>query len=150
MKLISVKPLMSYELELLYSDFVQVMVSIAPLIVKGKIFKPLEDKKLFMKAKISEAGDAVTWPGDIDLDAQNLRQDEGLHQILSRANLLTEELRRVLTQSGLTQAELARRIGTKQPNIARLLQQDYQGYSVATLQKIAEATGKQLVIEFRG
>ncbi len=49
--------------------------------------------------------------------------------------------------AGLTQAGLARRMGTAQPTIARLERGDYQGYSVATLAKAARALGCRLRVE---
>ncbi|MFH1747693.1 MAG: helix-turn-helix transcriptional regulator [Planctomycetota bacterium] len=52
----------------------------------------------------------------------------------------------VRTESGITQAELARRVGTSQPNIARLEDADYKGHSLSMLQRIAVALGKQIEI----
>ena len=49
--------------------------------------------------------------------------------------------------AGLTQAVLARRMGTAQPTIARLERGDYRGYSVATLAKAARALGCRLRVE---
>ena len=51
--------------------------------------------------------------------------------------------------SGLTQAEIAKRMGTKPPAVSRLLNSiasDKQSPSVATLRKYAEACGKHLEI----
>ncbi len=42
-------------------------------------------------------------------------------------------------KAGLTQQQLADRIGTKQPVIACLENADYEGHSVSMLQKIAIA-----------
>lgn len=50
---------------------------------------------------------------------------------------------------GLTQAQLAQRMGTRQQAIARLERGDYEGFSLKTLQRIAEATKTDLVIDFR-
>jgi len=50
---------------------------------------------------------------------------------------------------GLTQARLAERMGTKQQAIARLERGDYEGFTLKTLQRIAEATKTELVIDFR-
>lgn len=49
---------------------------------------------------------------------------------------------------GLTQAELARKVGTSQQAIARVESLDYRGHSLATLQKIAAALDKKVRIEF--
>lgn len=51
-------------------------------------------------------------------------------------------------KAGLTQAQLARRIGTKQPVIARLEDANYQGHSLKVLQRIAAALGQRLEVRF--
>jgi ribosome-binding protein aMBF1 (putative translation factor) len=51
-------------------------------------------------------------------------------------------------QSGLSQAELADRIGSKQAVISRLEDADYEGHSLNILQRIAAALGKEITIEF--
>ena len=48
------------------------------------------------------------------------------------------------TEAGLTQRELAERIGTKQPVIARLEDADYSGHSLSMLERVARALGKML------
>ena len=53
--------------------------------------------------------------------------------------------------SGLTQAEIAARMGTKPPAVSRLLTSlasDRHSPSVTTLRKYAKACGKELVIKF--
>jgi len=52
-------------------------------------------------------------------------------------------------QAGLSQAELAERIGTKQGVISRLEDADYEGHSLGMLLKIAGALGKQIHIAFQ-
>ncbi len=52
----------------------------------------------------------------------------------------------VRIQAGLSQQELAERIGTKQPAIARI--EGGQMPSTTTLRRIAEATGTRLKITF--
>ena len=50
--------------------------------------------------------------------------------------------------AGLTQAELARMVGTQQPVIARLEDADYQGHSLSMLQRIASALKQRIAIRF--
>jgi ribosome-binding protein aMBF1 (putative translation factor) len=50
--------------------------------------------------------------------------------------------------AGLSQAELAERIGTKQGVISRLEDADYEGHSLSMLLRVATALGKQVSIEF--
>jgi ribosome-binding protein aMBF1 (putative translation factor) len=53
------------------------------------------------------------------------------------------------TRAGLTQQELARRAGTRQPVIARLEDADYSGHSVRMLRRIAQALDLELHVELR-
>lgn len=50
---------------------------------------------------------------------------------------------------GISQGELARRMGTKQQTISRLESGAYEGFTLKTLMKIAEATRTQVVVTFR-
>lgn len=50
--------------------------------------------------------------------------------------------------AGLTQQELAERIGSDQAVISRLEDADYEGHSLGMLRRIARALGKSLDIRF--
>lgn len=50
--------------------------------------------------------------------------------------------------AGLSQSELARRVGTTQSVISRLEDADYAGHSLAMLNRIAEATEHRVEIRF--
>lgn len=52
------------------------------------------------------------------------------------------------TAAGLTQAQLAKLIGTSQPTIARLENADYEGHSLSMLQRIAAGLHRPLQISF--
>ena len=51
--------------------------------------------------------------------------------------------------SGLSQEELADKIGSKQAVISRLEDADYDGHSLMMLQRIAAALGKKVAIQFQ-
>jgi len=51
-------------------------------------------------------------------------------------------------KAGLSQAELAKRVGTKQSVISRLEAADYEGHSLTMLQRIAAALGQCVEIRF--
>src|SRR5438552_5563571 len=51
-------------------------------------------------------------------------------------------------KAGLSQAELAERIGTKQSVISRLEDADYEGHSLSMLHRIAAALGQCIEIRF--
>lgn len=59
-----------------------------------------------------------------------------------------EALLRLRLASGLTQGELARRVGSYQPNVNRWESPGCQSYTVAELQKLAEAMGRTVDIVF--
>ena len=77
--------------------------------------------------------------GDRELDALYQRE-------LARLQL-ANQIAKLRERSGLTQAELARRIGTQQAGVARMERSTYRGYTVATLAKIAAATSSRLEVK---
>src|SRR5438309_1269187 len=52
------------------------------------------------------------------------------------------------TAAGLSQAELAKRVGTTQSVISRLEDADYEGHSLAMLRRIAAAVQRRVEIRF--
>lgn len=59
---------------------------------------------------------------------------------------IAEMLYAARQSAGISQSELAKRIGTKQPVIARLEDASYDGHSLTMLQRIAAALGKKLEV----
>lgn len=55
-------------------------------------------------------------------------------------------IRAAREKKGLTQAELVKMIGTTQSVISRLEDTDYEGHSLALLQRIAAALGRKLEV----
>jgi len=51
-------------------------------------------------------------------------------------------------QKGLSQQELAQRMGTSQQAISRIESGEYEGFTLKTLEKIAAATGMKVKIDF--
>ena len=51
-------------------------------------------------------------------------------------------------QQGLSQQQLAKLMGTSQQAISRIESGEYEGFTLKTLEKIAEATGMRVNIEF--
>ncbi len=58
-------------------------------------------------------------------------------------------LARLRIASGMTQEELARRMASKQPDVARLEGNNYQGYTANTLKAVAHVLGVEIVIGAR-
>ena len=61
---------------------------------------------------------------------------------------VAQEIYGLRTRAGLTQEELAKRVGTTQPVIARLEDADYQGHSLRMLIRIASVLGKEVDVRF--
>ena len=62
--------------------------------------------------------------------------------------LLSRALAELRERSGLTQAQLAKRLHTTQAAISRLESPTYRSHSLATLRKYLKATGSKMVIRF--
>jgi ribosome-binding protein aMBF1 (putative translation factor) len=78
-------------------------------------------------------------------------EDEELQQLIAEETLNAEVARLIYnarTTADLTQAELAEKIGTKQPVIARLENADYEGHSLSMLQRIAVALNQRIELQF--
>jgi len=60
---------------------------------------------------------------------------------------IAEQIAQARQAAGLTQAGLARRMGTSQPAVARLEHGDYRGYTLGTLARAASALGRRLKVE---
>ena len=66
-----------------------------------------------------------------------------------RANLdIARKIYELRTKAKLSQAELAKRVGTTQSVISRLEDADYEGHSLAMLRRIASALEKRVEIRF--
>jgi ribosome-binding protein aMBF1 (putative translation factor) len=61
---------------------------------------------------------------------------------------LLETLIRAREEAGITQEELAKRIGTKQPALSRLEKGGFKKANIETLRKIAHALDRRLVVKF--
>ncbi|MEX0777896.1 MAG: helix-turn-helix transcriptional regulator [Phycisphaeraceae bacterium] len=76
--------------------------------------------------------------------ADDLAQRAAYRQDLQIAEMIHE----ARAQAGLTQRQLAQRVGTTASVICRLEDADYQGHSMAMLRKIAAALGQRVELRF--
>ena len=86
-----------------------------------------------------------------DVIAQIVGNDKRrLQRIAAGAERLrvAEEIVAARTRAGISQAELARRLGTTQSAIARLEGTDYAGHSMQMLQRIAAELGERVEVRF--
>ena len=61
---------------------------------------------------------------------------------------VSQKIRRLREQLGITQQQLAKLTHTSQAAIARIESADYEGHSLSKLYEISEALGAKLVIDF--
>ena len=77
--------------------------------------------------------------------------DRGLRNMIAEEHLNVRVARLIFDarqESDLTQAKLAKLIGTTQSVIARLEDADYEGHSLTMLSRIARALGKRIELKF--
>jgi len=79
-------------------------------------------------------------------DGQPERQAE-LEQAMAE-DAVARKIYTLRTQAGLTQKQLAKRVGTTDSVISRLEDADYEGHSMAMLSRIAAALDKRVEIRF--
>lgn len=77
--------------------------------------------------------------------------DEEFDKLVREAEVelsVAQQIYKLRKEAGLTQAELAKMIGTKHSAISRLEDADYGKQSMAMLERVANALGKKVKIEF--
>jgi DNA-binding XRE family transcriptional regulator len=65
-----------------------------------------------------------------------------------QALILAMKIAKLREKKGLSQQQLAKLMGTSQQAISRIESGDYEGFTLKTLEKIAEATDTRVKIEF--
>lgn len=87
----------------------------------------------------------------LDLLDTRLSAHPGLAEVVEEERVhaqVAHEIYRLRTWRGLTQAELAARVGTTQSVIARLEDADYEGHSLRMLRRIAAALDAHVRVHF--
>jgi ribosome-binding protein aMBF1 (putative translation factor) len=97
------------------------------------------------KAETKKTSDAVAILDRMAGDSAELRRLTEEARVNAAVAQLIYEAR---NKAGLSQAELADRIGTKQSVISRLEDADYDGHSLTMLQRIAAGLGQCVEIRF--
>jgi transcriptional regulator with XRE-family HTH domain len=65
-----------------------------------------------------------------------------------QALMLAIKISELREKKGLSQQQLAKLMGTSQQAISRIESGEYEGFTLKTLEKIAESTGMRVKIEF--
>ena len=97
------------------------------------------------KAETKKTTDALAILDRMAGDSPELRRlTEEAHVNAAVAQLIYE----ARNKAGLSQAQLAERIGTRQSVVSRLEDADYEGHSLSMLHRIAVALGQCVEIRF--
>lgn len=78
-----------------------------------------------------------------------LKEDPSFKEKLDKAGQAWDiafQIMGLREKAGLTQTQLAKLVGTKQSNIARIESADYTGYTLKTLEKVTKALKAKLEI----
>jgi len=88
---------------------------------------------------------------DLDrLTEKLIKQDPAFKEELDKAGRAWDiafQMYDLRKKTGITQAKLAKLVGTRQSNIARIESADYTGYTLKTLEKVANALKAKLEIK---
>lgn len=79
-----------------------------------------------------------------------LKEDPSFKEKLDKAGQAIDiafQIYDLRKEAGLTQTQLAKLVGTKQSNIARIEAADYTGYTLKTLEKVTKALKAKLEIK---
>ncbi len=137
------------ELEATFQDGEVKCYDVSVLFEKYPQMKQLLDRSLFLSGRLM-GGSGIVWNDDLDLEAETVYQDgktlrkDPVPAVYSvGAALCTAR-----TDADMTQKELAALTGIDQSDLSKI-ERGQANPSVATLERIARALGKELVVVFR-
>ncbi|MBF8266259.1 MAG: hypothetical protein HW384_2123 [Dehalococcoidia bacterium] len=73
-KIVSVKPLASYKVKVVFSDGIEGVIDLSDLVGKG-VFSVWKDPKQFARVFIDPETHTLAWPGEIDLCPDTLYEE---------------------------------------------------------------------------
>jgi ribosome-binding protein aMBF1 (putative translation factor) len=82
-----------------------------------------------------------------EIAGQNPKRQQAFEEAVANREV-AQRIFELREQAGLSQTELAKRVGTTQSVISRLEDADYEGHSLAMLNRIAAAVERRVEIRF--
>ena len=82
-----------------------------------------------------------------DIAGRDPKRQEAFEEAVANREV-AQRIYELREQAGLSQTELAKRVGTTQSVISRLEDADYEGHSLAMLNRIAAAVERRVEIRF--
>ena len=115
-RMASVRPLPHFVLKIKWAEGPRAgredLVDVSPAIFSYKVYRPLRNERLFLKATIAEDGDAVTWGHD------DLMMSADAIQSLAQESWTPKEFSEFLARAQLTQESAAALLGRSRRQIA--------------------------------
>ena len=145
-KAISLKFLEGTSLELTFQDGKVKRYDMAALFPKYPQLEALKDRKLFLSGKLMGAY-GIVWNDMLDIEAETIYEDGATIRTQKAAPYLesAKAISAARANAGLSQKELAKLAGIDQSDLSKM-ERGIANPSVAMLERIAHAAGKQLRI----
>ncbi len=89
---------------------------------------------------------------NFDLYYEEVSRETGMAEKLEKAGAAWDialKISKLREDTGISQAELARRLKTSQQQISRLESPSYEGHSLSMLRRIAKALDSEVVVTFK-
>ncbi|MEX2541021.1 MAG: type II toxin-antitoxin system HicB family antitoxin [Trueperaceae bacterium] len=134
-----------------YSGFIpDVMGAIGVAGIREETLKSLSEGLALALEDLAERGLPVPVPSDLENLNLDEYEPEEPYEIVSvspaKMNPVSIEVENALESTGVTRAELARRLGVPRSVVSRITDPFYFGHSVSTLRRVADALGVDLQI----
>ena len=84
-----------------------------------------------------------------DNEIERMRREDPEYQAIELMLAVSERMRQLMDESGLTQAELARRMGVTRQYVSKLLRDDECNLTLRQIARIALALGAEVAWDFR-
>ena len=147
MRALKVYPLKGMKIGVLFEDGIFKKYDLRPLIKIWPIFKKLQNRNLFTKARLDIGGYGIVWNKDIDLEADGVYHEGTIWKdaplIEADVMRVISELKKVRIKKKISRDELAEKTGIKQANITRL-ENGKRFPTLDTLLRIAKVLGLTL------
>lgn len=155
-KIVSVSAGKDYILNITYENGVQIQADISRLIDIGGVFSILAQREVFESVHVGVRGRSIVFTEDLDLDPDVFFMEDtdpnkpSYIQTISRTDIgnpISLRLRELVEASNLSQADIAKRAGMPQQSLSRLLDPNYAGHTVSSVQRVAAVLGQELRLQ---
>lgn len=135
-----------------YSAFFPDVPGVATGKTKSELVERMSEVLALTLLDYAERGEAPPAPTPLDrLDVSEYEPEEPYEILYVEPATVSEvslELQKALDAAGISQSELARRLGKDRATVSRLVNPFYFGHTVSTLKEVARALETDLVVSF--